>query len=74
MVQKKLKKTKEQSIISPNQNWLWEINYFKSLIGSINNLDEPIPIEVYVFTSEFEKIASLTSFLIRVLVNYIFEW
>ena len=55
MVQKKLKKTKVAFIISPNQNWLGEINYFKSLIGSINNLDEPIPIEVYVFTSEFEK-------------------
>ena len=55
MVQKKLKKTKVAFIISPNQNWLGEINYFKSLIGSINSLDEPIPIEVYVFTSEFEK-------------------
>jgi glycosyltransferase involved in cell wall biosynthesis len=55
MVQKKSKKNKIAFIISPNQNWLGEINYFKSLIGSINSLNESIPIEVYVFTSKFEK-------------------
>ena len=55
MVQKKSKKIKVAFIISPNQNWLGEVNYFKSLIGSINSLNESIPIEVYVFTSEFEK-------------------
>ena len=55
MVQKKLKKIKVAFIISNNSNWLGEVNYFKSLIGSINELEKDIPIKLYVFTSKFEK-------------------
>ena len=55
MVQKKLKKIKVAFIISNNSNWLGEVNYFKSLIGSINELEKDIPIKLYVLTSKFEK-------------------
>ena len=55
MVQKKFKKIKVAFIISPNPNWLGELNYFKSLIGSINDLKEDIPIKLYVFTGQNEK-------------------
>lgn len=55
MVQKKKRKIKVAFIITPNVNWIGEFNYFKSLIGAINDLNEKIPVEFYVFTSNDEK-------------------
>lgn len=55
MVQKKNSKIKVAFIITPNVNWIGEFNYFKSLIGAINDLNEKIPIEFYIFTSNDEK-------------------
>jgi len=55
MVQKTNKKIRVAFIIPPNVNWIGELNYFKSLIGAINNLNEKIPFEFYVFTSKGEK-------------------
>ena len=55
MVQKKNKKIKVAFIITQNVNWIGELNYFKSLIGAINDLNEKIPLEFYVFTSNDEK-------------------
>ena len=55
MVQKKFKKIKVAFIIPNNPNWLGEFNYFKSLIGSINELKVDIPIELHVFTGQEEK-------------------
>ena len=55
MVQKKFKKIKVAFIIPNNSNWLGEFNYFKSLIGSINELKVDIPIELHVFTGQEEK-------------------
>ena len=52
---KKDKKIKVAFIITPNVNWMGELNYFKSLIGAINDLNEKIPLEFYVFTSNDEK-------------------
>ena len=55
MVQKKNKKIRVAFIIPPNINWMGELNYFKSLIGAINSLNEKIPFEFCVFTSNDEK-------------------
>ena len=55
MVQKKDRKIKVAFIITPNVNWMGELNYFKSLISAINDLNEKIPLEFYVFTSKEEK-------------------
>ena len=55
MVQNKNKKIKVAFIIKPDLNWIGGINYFKSLIGSINDADKELNIKIYVFTGRFEK-------------------
>ena len=59
MVQKKIK---VGFIIASNSNWLGEFNYFKSLIGSINDLNEETRIELYLFTSRNEKFFTKKNF------------
>ncbi len=51
MVQQSIKKIKVAFILSNNKNWLGEYNYFKSLIGSINQLKNSNPFEIYLFTN-----------------------
>ena len=54
MVQKKLKKIRVAFIISSNPSWLGEQNYFKSLLGTLNNLNKNDNIKFFVFTGTDE--------------------
>ncbi len=55
MVQKISNKIKVAFVIPPNTNWLGEINYFRSLLSSINEINKVINTEFYVFISKFDK-------------------
>jgi glycosyltransferase involved in cell wall biosynthesis len=54
MVQKKLKKIRVAFIISSNPSWLGEQNYFKSLLGTLNDLNKNDKIKFFVFTGTDE--------------------
>ena len=54
MVQKKLQKIRVAFIISSNPSWLGEQNYFKSLLGTLNNLNKNDNIKFFVFTGTDE--------------------
>ena len=54
MVQKKLQKIRVAFIISSNPSWLGEQNYFKSLLGTLNDLNKNDKIKFFVFTGTDE--------------------
>ncbi len=52
MVSKTLKNLKVAFVLSKNQNWLGEYNYFKSLLGCIQDIKENTPIQFYIFVGK----------------------
>ena len=49
MVSKTIENIKVAIVLSKNQNWLGHYNYFRSLLGSIQDIKENIPIKFYIF-------------------------
>lgn len=62
MVQTKLKKIRVAFIISSNPSWLGEQNYFKSLLGALNDLNKNDKIEFFVFTGADETFFTKKNF------------
>lgn len=42
-------------IIPSNNNWIGEVNYFKSLVGVINSFNKSLSTKFFIFTSQNEK-------------------